>query len=262
MHPDARPRSLVHATALSAALLATGCTGGPAPRPVLPEVDWPPPPAAVDGARLYRVDREASQILIRVDPAGPMARLGHSHVIGGAIVDGCLIDAPGTGRDALALVIDVPAIEVDRPEWRRAAGLEPELDPGAIAGTRANVLGQRVLDAPRYPTIDVRSLAITGPDDAREARLAVRLKNRVRAITVPVRVEQQEGRLSAAAEFGFTHADFGLEPFSAAGGALSVAQPIAVRIRLVAQPLARPVAAPAGDRFAASFELADLAECR
>jgi len=222
------------APAALVAILATGCAVPPAPRPELPEIDWPMPPRATADARVYRIDRAASEIRIRVDPAGPMARFGHSHVVGGAIVEGCVIDAPGDQRDALELSIDVTAIEVDRPEWRRAAGLDPQLDADAVAGTRANLLGPRVLDAQHFPVIAVRSLTIAGAPGDFSAALAVRLRDQIRRIDVPVRADIEGERLTAEAAFGFNHADFGLEPFSAAGGALSVAQPIRVQIRLVA----------------------------
>ena len=219
---------------LSCALLV-GCAATPGqPERELEVAEWPAfsPPAPAE--TVYRVDREASEILIRVDPEGPMARLGHSHVIGGPVVSGIVV-TDGDAADArLDLKIDAAALEVDRPEWRRAQGLEPELDAAAIRGTRDNMRSERVLDADRYPEIGIRSVAIGGPDWIPLITVRIRLRGSVRELPVPVAVVRSEQRIEAIGHFELLQSEFGIQPFSTAGGALRVSDRMRVQFRIVA----------------------------
>ncbi|MDT8438080.1 MAG: YceI family protein [Wenzhouxiangellaceae bacterium] len=194
---------------------------------------WPERTEVAD-ARGYRVDRAASMLHVRVDAAGSMARFGHSHIIGGAVIEGTIQRAPDLTDSALDLVVHVPDLVVDDPAWRRVHGLDAELDPAAIEGTRTNLLGPRVLDAERYPLIAIRSVAISGPDWAPVVTLRVRLHDQVREFAVPITLHEDAGTLVASGHFAFDHADFGLEPFSALGGSLRVSERIETRFRIVA----------------------------
>ena len=113
---------------------------------------WPDfAPQAGPAEATYRVDPESSQLRIRVDPEGPMARLGHSHIVGGNVVRGVVVLGNRHDDARLNLELDASSLDVDRPEWRAAEGLEPELDPEAISGTRSNMRGERVLDVAGHP---------------------------------------------------------------------------------------------------------------
>jgi len=225
------------AAGLAAALVALGSVGcaisDRRAQGSLAAATWPDLPSA-RAAEVYRVDRSASHLWVRVDPAGPMARLGHSHIIGGAVLAGRIGRAADGTPQWADLCIDVAGLEVDRPAWRRAAGLKPGLDPDAIAATRANLLGPRVLDAARHPLIGIRSAGTRGPAWQPDVAIRVRLGGEVRALEVPVTVVHAGGRLEVGGRLEFDHADFGLEPFAAAGGALRVAERIRVRFRIVA----------------------------
>jgi polyisoprenoid-binding protein YceI len=194
--------------------------------------DWPAfePPSGVE--RIYRIDEQTSKLVARVDPVGPMAGLGHSHVVGGAVLSGRIVVGDSGARADVR--VNAGAFEVDRPEWRRAHGLKPELDAAAIDGTRANLLGPDVLDAEAHPTIDIRSVAVAGPAWLPDVTLRIRWRDRVREFTLPVAIERDPGRLQLAGRLDIRHSDFGFEPFSAAGGALRVSDRIRVRFRIEA----------------------------
>jgi len=219
------------AVAVAAALLV-GCAAGPEPRAGAPAAEWPDFKPAGDGERVYVIDEAASVLLARVDPAGPMARLGHSHVVGGAVLGGRII--VGGSKPRAEVRVHAHRFEVDRPEWRRAHGLEPALDPDAIEGTRANLLGPDVLAAASHPTLDVRTVDVQGPEWLPEVTLRVRWRGRVREYGVPVAVAGVRAALEITGRIELRHADFGLQPFSAAGGALRVSDRIEVRFRIVA----------------------------
>lgn len=229
------------------ALLVQGCSGhGPTSgadsveRPA-----WPSLPQDRPGQRVYAVDRGSSWLRLHVRPDGTLARFGHEHLIGGAVIDGSLRVADRAHAD---LVVDVGAMEVDRVEWRHDAGLEP-LDPEAVEGTRRNLLGPRVLDAERFPVIEIRgvtaldvgSVLELGTRPALEIDARVRVRGLVTAVRFPIEARMEDEGLVLTGGFDVEQTALGMEPFSAAGGALRVADRLRVDFQLVARPVAQPV---------------------
>jgi len=221
------------------AVVLVGCAGTPATKDQVsqaaPVEDWPAFQDARTGETTYRVDSQASEVLIRVDPEGPMAQLGHSHVVGGPVLSGTIVSGSEIYDARLDLKIDAAALEVDRPEWRRALGLEAELDMDAIEGTRDNMRSERVLDVTRHPEIAIRSVAVAGPDWMPTVTVRIRLRGEVRELAVPVAVIVEGRRLQAIGRLELLQSDFGIEPFSAAGGALRVSDRVRIRFRIVAR---------------------------
>lgn len=236
MKPISRSHSSRVRVLLGASLLGilAACAGPTPPRdqPVLAE--WPALPDATPESRVYRVDTAQSRLRIRVDPAGTLARLGHSHVIGGAALGGRVGLDPDDGTAWVDLKLRADALEVDRPEWRREQDLKPDLEPDAVEGTRANMLSPKVLDAERHPVIRIRSAGFRGSLDAPTVLARIDLRGQVTEAEVPVRLTYSVNRLEATGEFTPTHGQLGLTPFSAAGGALRVAQSIRIEFRIVA----------------------------
>jgi hypothetical protein len=231
-------------TAVIVSVALSGCATPPKPGAERIDADWPDFPAAEPAETVFRLDESASLMLARVEPEGPMARLGHSHVVGGAILSGRIVTGGNAPR--AEVVLHAADIEVDRPSWRRAHGLKPELEASAIEGTRANLLGPEVLDVENFPNIDARSVAIRGPGWLPDVELAVRWRGRVQQFKLPVTVRREGNRIEAIGRFDLRHSDFGIQPFSAAGGALRVSDRIEVRFRIVAVAEAADVAIIAG----------------
>ncbi|MDX1624988.1 MAG: YceI family protein [Wenzhouxiangellaceae bacterium] len=233
-----RDKTALRATQLAAVvavLWLTGCAARPGPGDDTPDSAWPSLPDLA-AATAYRIDASASELRAIVSPAGPMAGLGHHHVVGGAALHGTLHVFGGSPPRAFVDArVDVDALEVDRPAWRREEGLDPELEEDTVTGTRRNLLGPELLDAERHPHIEIRSAGAIGPGWQQDATLRLRIKGRIRELVVPVAVEQRGDRLVATGRLSVDHAELGLEPFSAAGGALRVAETIEIRFRVVAR---------------------------
>ncbi|MDT8409102.1 MAG: YceI family protein [Wenzhouxiangellaceae bacterium] len=234
-----------------ATLALSACASLPAPNDTPDAVQraWPEPLQPGSGQIAYRVDPQASMLQIRVDPEGAMAALGHSHIIGGPVITGSIVLGPaGDGTDnppgnpiGVDLSIDARELDVDRPAWRVAHGLDPDLAASAIDGTRANMLGERVLDVDRHPSIDIRSVAVSGPLWLPLVTARIRLRGQVRERVIPVSVRRSEERLEASGYLTLLQSDFGMQPFSAAGGALRVADRMEIRFRIVASAQSRVV---------------------
>lgn len=227
------------AAAIPALLILVGCTAttsrdsAPSSRESLA---WPEIPADIESNKRFRVDAAASALRVLVAPAGSLARLGHHHVIGGPVLSGELWVGETVASD---LVVDVDALQVDPHEWREAEGWEP-LDQDAIDGTRRNLLGPEVLDVERFPEIEVRSVDVSGPDWQPDVIVRVRLRDVVSEHSIPVAVYRSDDRLTISGGFEVDQAQLGMTPFSAAGGALRVAERLQVRFRIVARPDPRP----------------------
>ena len=138
---------------------------------------------------------------------------------------------------AAALVLPVADFRVDDESSRLEEGEEfAKLpDAEAIAGTTRNMLGEKVLDAARYPNIEIESLALDGPDWGPDIAVRIKLHGVEREMTVPTAIERNGEQLVVTALFSVNQSDFGITPLSGLGGAVQVANTLRVRMRLVAR---------------------------
>jgi polyisoprenoid-binding protein YceI len=214
---------------LIAALLA-GCAAAPPPPPAqAPVADnaaaWYRQAAAA-GAQVMAIDPAQSLIAVTVRRGGPLARLGHDHVVASRAITG--FAAPGQGRADFSFRLD--QVTIDEAALRREAGLDTQPSEADIAGTRANMLG-RVLEAERFPLVVLQARQMPGAD----LRLSITLHGTTRTVTVPVRVEAGADSVTASGAFELRQSDFGISPMSVMGGALTVLDPLELRFRIVAR---------------------------
>jgi polyisoprenoid-binding protein YceI len=199
------------------------------------------PPA---GAAAYRIDSARSELRVLVYRAGPMARLGHNHVIVNRAVSGW-VDAAGAAAQALSLQVPVAEFIVDDAQARDAEGpdFSQDVTDDARAGTRRNMLSAALLDADRFPAITLRSVAVTpaaqvpGADgQARTwvATLDVQVAGHASKLTVPFTLESAAGSMSASGSVVLRQSDLGLTPISVMLGALQVQDELTVEFKLVA----------------------------
>jgi polyisoprenoid-binding protein YceI len=223
------------------ALLALGVLGGCVQRRAeLPAPEPAPAPAAAApaevpaGARAYDVDADASEVTLRVYRAGPLARLGHNHVITSTGESGVAWVAAGPGQSGFVVRVPVAGLVVDDPAARAAAGTDfpGEVPADAREGTRRNMLRPEVLDGDRYPEIVVRADALGGTWEQPSAEARVTLRSETRSLPVPLSVEMQGNALVARGSFRILQSEFGIKPFSVAGGAIQVADEVEVAFEI------------------------------
>lgn len=195
------------------------------------------PPGGEQPAADYAIVREASELRVLVYRGGPLARLGHNHVLVSRQLDGELQVARDGAGLRFALSFPVASFALDEPEARAAEGPEFETrpTPADVEGTRRNLEGPQVLDAARYPRVAVRGLVATGGPDEWRVRAAVTVRGNVHELEVPVHVERDGDRLVARGEFPLRQSELGLTPFSVAMGALQVRDELTVRYVLTAR---------------------------
>jgi hypothetical protein len=195
--------------------------GIPAARPSVPEA-----------AGALAIDPDATEVRVLVYRAGPLAALGHNHVITSSALAGRIDSLPGGEyRFDLALPVETFAVDLPLPRADEGPDFATPVADDARAGTRANMLGERVLDAARFPVIRLAGETRSAADGARSLALAVTLRDATREFRVPVTLESGD-RPVLQGELSLTHADLGLTPFSVMGGMLSVRDDLLVRFRV------------------------------
>ncbi|MDB5755097.1 MAG: hypothetical protein JWR56_1525 [Massilia sp.] len=228
--PSTRSSTAVKRALLLAVLLA-GCAAPPPPPPAsAPVADnaagWYRAAAAA-GAKVLAIDPAQSLIAVTVRRGGPLARLGHDHVVASRAVTG--FAAPAQGRADFSFRLD--QMTVDEPALRLEAGLDTQPSSEAIAGTRTNMLG-RVLEADRFPLVALHARQAPGGP----LLLSITLHGTTRTMTVPARVEAAADGVTASGTLQLRQSDFGITPMSVMGGAMTVLDPLELRFRIVARP--------------------------
>jgi len=203
--------------------------------PPRPEAPPPGPPAPGTPAMVYEITE--SDVTVRVYRDGPLAELGHNHVISSTALGGRVELREPLSRSTLELSLPLEELVVDEAARRLVAGADfpDNLTEADRAGTRRNMLGPALLDAARFPVLRLTSVAVEGDAGAFRVTARADLAGRSREVVVPVLIELGDGVLAARGEFTLTHADLGLVPFSAALGALRVRDDMLVSYRLVAR---------------------------
>ena len=172
----------------------------------------------------FRVDSDASWLRVLAYPDGPLRRFGHHHVISHHSISGSVDVAPNPLESSIMLELAVAELVVDDAAMRELEGedFEKEVPQKDIDGTRANMLGEKLLYGEQYPKIQVQSTAIDGTMPDVNIVATVIVKGMENTVTFPASIELTEDSFVASGQLEVTHGEFGLSQFTAMGGALSV----------------------------------------
>jgi hypothetical protein len=236
---------------VAAAVALLAACASPAP-PAQPDASttaasgfWPAPESlgalygglAAPGDRVWRLDATRSVVRIHVFRAGRAAALGHNHVLAAPAFTGyALTAASGLAASRFDLAFRLDALTLDDPQHRAALGgaFAAPLSPEAIAGTRANMLGDDALQAQHFPWVRLRSLELAGEVPKVAARVAVELHGQTREQWVPLTVTGLPQRLRVQGALVLRQSEFGVRPLSVLGGLLAVQDALVVDFDLVA----------------------------
>jgi polyisoprenoid-binding protein YceI len=184
----------------------------------------------------YRVVAGDSELSVLVFRAGALGKLGHNHVVSSNGMTGTVLVGATPQDSSFDLTLDVDSLEVDDPEARADAGsvFEGTVDQEDIEGTRRNMLSARLLDAENHKEVRIVSSGISGEfaDMTIDAQITIRGESH--NVQLPVSAAVYGDRLVASGRTDISHEQLGLTPFTAALGALSVADVMTFRYRVVA----------------------------
>ncbi|MDP9197947.1 MAG: hypothetical protein M3O07_01865 [Pseudomonadota bacterium] len=206
-----------------------------------PPVSRPPPAPAVPAPSTGPAEASnvvGSRLEVRVYRDGPMAQLGHNHLITSHGLAGRIdLREPRTASGfRIELPLETPAVDDTAARATAGADFAASVPAKDREGTRRNLLGGGVLDADRQPVVVLRADAISGGPDRYTARVRVVLRGEERLIDVPLTLEETDGeRLLVHANLRLRHADLGMVPFTAAMGALRVREDFEIDCRLEAR---------------------------
>ncbi len=195
---------------------------GAAPPGMLPQATVLKPAAAL------QVDPRRSLITLRVYRGGPLARLGHDHIIASHDVAGFVVMKSGYAE----LTVPLDRLTVDEAALRAEAGWDPEVEADAVAGTRRN-MQVKVLQVDRYPEAHIR---ITRPDLAvpgLEVALTLHGVTHVEVIQAAIATPSDK-EVSVTGHMTLHQSDFGITPLSVMGGALQVQDAVDVYFSIAA----------------------------
>lgn len=217
----------------AALLLATACVApdiedlprAPATLPdAFPEARYLQ--AAAAGQLVYAIDPGSSLVRVYVHRDGPLAHLGHEHVIAGREINGYVAREIGETDGAVVaeghLYAALANMVVDDPELRAEAGFDKEISDSARLGTKSNMLES--LDARQFPFVMLYVTAVLENDAVTNATVnaTITLAGVTQSQTVPVKVALGRGTLDVDGKFSLRQTDFDIEPHTALGGAIAV----------------------------------------
>jgi hypothetical protein len=261
--------------ALALVLAACAAPQPQRPVPAIPQVSThgqaQPEAQALDQGSpgtIYRVDETESELRILVYRAGPLARLGHNHVmvnrklLGTVNVAGAA--SPGAAvASAFWLSVPSAAFDVDDAQARAEEGADfaAAVTDDAKSGTLQNMLSAAVLDAAEYPAITVRSVAVAGSQGAAApgatsatdaagatdatgaaeatrtmvASVTIAVAGHESTMDVPFTLQMESGRLSATGTLELRQSALGVTPYSLMLGALQVQDQMTIKFKIVAR---------------------------
>ena len=190
----------------------------------------------------YVVDAARSDVHWLVYKAGALSRLGHNHTIAvGDLTGSVAVDTGDLAKSRFDLQFSVADLTVDDPELRSTLG--PDFasvpSPDDIAGTRSNMLSERVLDGEKHPQIQITGSGPVAAAGMQELAVQVQLLGRTVDLKVPTQVSLEGDVLRATGEFELNHADLGMQPFSVMMGALQVGEKLSFSYDVTARRAAR-----------------------
>ena len=208
-----------------------------------------PQAAAVTSTTLREREPEANAARFAIIPSqseirvltyrdGALAHLGHNHVIVSDGVTGSVWLGDDVAAGLVRIVVPASSLAVD-DDARRAEAGEGFADPvpdDAKRATRDNMLSEQLLNADDFAFVqatcgDIRNKPETTID------CVVELAGKTVTLTMPLVLDIGDTRISARGEVTVTHEQLGLTPFSAAGGAIRVADGMTLGYSIVAQRL-------------------------
>ena len=182
----------------------------------------------------YRIDSESSWLRVLVYRGGILRGLGHNHVIALNDLAGTVTVPQDPLQATLMLEFKVADLVVDEAESRTLEGddFRGQISQKAIAGTRTNMLGKKLLQAEQFPSIQVRSQKITGRMPNMHIEATVVVKGAEFAVVFPARVTLSNESFVASGEAEIRHVEIGLSPFKAGFGILKVRDTLVLKYEI------------------------------
>lgn len=188
------------------------------------------------GGKVFTLNPKTSAVRIYAFRAGSAAKMGHNHVLSAPQFTGfAYVPSSGLSGSRFDLEFILEQLEIDNPEYRSGLGSTFSSTPTseAIKSTKEHMLGEENFQADRFPFVHIRSLAIAGEAPKLAAKVEIELHGQRREMWIPLNVEGLPDQLSVTGSFILRQTDFGVQPYSALGGLLTVQDEMVIEFKLV-----------------------------
>jgi hypothetical protein len=222
---------------IAAAVLVLSLTACAArhPRPAAPpQVLSLPSLQALPAPGEYRIDSGASELRLLVYRGGPLANLGHNHVMVNRAVTGVVQIGASLSASSLSLRMPADGFVIDDAQSRQEEGgdFPGDIPEDAKAGTRRNMLSGAVLNAAEFSNITVRSTSLTGTLNELNADLEITAAGHTSRISVPLSLQGDATHFTAMGLMELRQTALGLTPYSLLHGALQVQDAMQLKFKI------------------------------
>jgi polyisoprenoid-binding protein YceI len=166
-----------------------------------------------------RIDPKQSKITVHAYRAGLLSFAGHDHVIDAPTSEGWIDEQKRT----VELTIKAATLEV----------LDPEESEKNRIQIRKDMLGPKLLDAERFPTISFRSTSLTQIDRDTASVIGILTLHGVNK-EVKATVKNAVDRFVGTAKL--KQSDYGMTPVSVAGGTIKVKDEVKIEFNIATVP--------------------------
>jgi len=191
------------------------------------------PAAAQVPAQTLTLDPSTGSLRVFLYKDGPLAALGHDHVLSAPEFSGQIEYSSGSAQ--LMLTIDALQLIIDTTPVREAEGLVP-LKDSDVAKIAAGMRSAKGLDVVRYPKITFRSDSIdpvAGEKDLWEVMGRFSLHGATQTIDFPVTMTDGPGGKWFTGYVRLRPSEYGVKPYSVFGGAIRLKDEAVVRFTLL-----------------------------
>ncbi|MCC7381004.1 MAG: YceI family protein [Deltaproteobacteria bacterium] len=188
--------------------------------------------AATAEAQTYRIDPAKSEIVARTFKAGLASGMAHDHIVRASKLSGELqLEAK-----KVSITVDARSLIADEPEMRQKHHLKKSVADGDRKRIQATMLGDGQLDAEKYPVIAFESTRIEAANDRFAVTGRLTLHGQTKIVSFGIETKVEKGVFRARGRFTLKQSDFGIEPYSAALGAVQNKDEVEISFFVVAAP--------------------------
>ena len=182
----------------------------------------------------YAIDSNDSALRLLIYRAGPLAALGHNHVVVSHAVTGLVQVGGSVAESSFSLRVPVESFVVDESQARRQEGSDfaGDIASDAKLDTRSNMLSSALLDAAHYPEIIVTSLTLSSTPEGPMAELCIHVAGHMAKLSAPFNLQRDAHRMTAMGAVELRQSTLGLTPHSLLHGALQVQDAMLLKFSL------------------------------
>ncbi|MGI9288561.1 MAG: YceI family protein [Pseudomonadales bacterium] len=186
--------------------------------------------------KVFRIDAQLSELRILVYRGGELARFGHNHVVTSTDIQGFVLRAEDVLASRFDLFLPADRLVVDDPLVRAEEGADfsSTVSDKDSDGTRANMLGDKVLDVAQFPFLQLSGKLVAANESELTLDVNVTIHGATKAVQTVANMRETSTNLTVEGAFNVRQTDFGIEPFSALLGRLRVEDEVTVKYRIFA----------------------------